>query len=135
MSNYQSQRAALEDYFKSNWETQYPDIPISWVNVELSSKSEFVRHAILNGDSNLIGLGNVNLHRYIGVISIGLFLELNKATTKADEISDFIDDLYRGKSISDITCRSVIRQDIGTDDTHYRVNLTIPFFRNKLTGA
>lgn len=130
---YDAQRIAIQSRFKTEWETAHPTVPIIYDNVKgKEPDGGFVQLRILNGASELAGLGLTKLYRYPGVISVDIFFPLRKGIKAVDQYADTIDGIFRGQSFSGILCRAAERQDLGEAGHYWRVNVSVPFQRDKL---
>ena len=130
--SYEQQRQTIESYFKTNWENLHPELPISWQNVKTAEcKDGYVQISILTGGSELVGLGETNLYRHSGVISIDFYLPAFKGMRNADLYSDTIKTLFTGKSFGMTQCRSPSRTNLGIYKNHWRTTISIPFYRNE----
>jgi hypothetical protein len=131
--SYNQARNTIQDKFKTEFAVLYPNFSVVFDNLKSDKNTDgFIQFSILNGASTLKGLGKKRLFRYPGVISIDIFHPLKKGTKLVDEMADNIEDIFRAKTFSGITCRSVIRNDIGKEENFWRVNLSYPFYRNKI---
>lgn len=131
--SFNQTRNIIQNKFETEFAVLYPNFKIVFDNIKSEkSKDGFIQFSILNGTSALKGLGKKRLFRYPGVISIDIFYPLKKGTKLVDEIADNIETIFRAKTFSGITCRSVIRNDIGKEDNFWRVNLSYPFYRNEI---
>ena len=131
--SFSQARNIIQDKFKTEVVVSQPHFPVGFDNLKAEKSTDgFIQFSILNGASALKGLGKKRLFRYPGVISIDIYYPLKKGTKLVDEMADNIEDIFRAKTFSGITCRSVIRNDIGKEDNFWRVNLSYPFYRNKI---
>lgn len=132
--SYDAQRIAIQTRFKTAWQAAYPSIPFIFSNVQLSKPAgAYVRLDILNGDSALKGMGQSRLYRYAGIISIDIYVPEKEGIGNADRYADTIAPIFQGQNFSGTVCRAVNRNDLGLADGYYRVNLSISFYRDKLT--
>lgn len=77
---YDAQRIAIQTRFDTQWKAAHPTVPIIYDNVKgKEPDGGFVQLRILNGASELAGLGLTKLYRYPGVISVDIFSHYAKA--------------------------------------------------------
>lgn len=130
---YTVQRNAIQSKFATDWSAAFPAIPIVFDNLRADKAAGgYVALHILNGDAALRSMGAQRLIRYPGVISVDIFVPVDKGLKAIDQYADAIEIIFRAQSFSGITCRAAQRRDLGKDENYWRVNLSYPFFRDQL---
>jgi len=110
----------------------YSTTPVAYDNHEFvkpTDGSSWVRFTILEGDSDLAGIGaSTRLFRNTGVIVCQVFIQAGKGSKPALDIIDVLTTLWSGASFNGITCRAASVARVGTDEGWYQVNLSIPYY-------
>ncbi len=131
--SYNNQRNAIQTKFQVDFSAAYPGVPIIFDNIkDATQAASFVILNILNGASMLRGLGATRLFRYAGVVSVDIFIPLKTGVKIADQYADTVDGIFRGQQFGGLLFRASSRNDLGMDDTYWRVNISIPFQRDEL---
>jgi hypothetical protein len=130
---YTAQRNAIQSKFATDWSAAFPSVPVVFDNLRADKAAAgYVALHILNGDASLRSMGAQRLIRYPGVISVDIFVPLDKGLKAIDQYADTIEGIFRAQNFSGITCRAAQRRDLGKDENYWRVNLSYPFFRDQL---
>jgi hypothetical protein len=131
---YDAQRIAIQERFRTQFSALYPLMPLVFDNVksEKAAETGYLKLSILNGDAALKGIGQTRLFRYAGVISVDIFVPQKAGIKQADLYAQAVDDIFRGQGFSDIVCRYSSRNDIGLEDNYWRVNISVPFYRDRI---
>lgn len=131
MGRFTEPLAAMESRFKTLVEDVL-SIPVQYQNAPQIDKpidSEWLRFSILTGASVLSAFGGGSLKEYeqVGVMSASIFTPTGYGSAIADNISDTIDEAFRGATLS-LTAQYVYfdvpsRITIGVSDEWHQVNV------------
>lgn len=131
-TTYETERETIYSYFFSNFNM----LPIIWQNQEntLINEEEFVRISIINGDNLQKSIGTTKLYRSLSNLIIEIFVKKNTGVSKANEICQEIDGLFKSKKFDaeQIQFRSPNKIVIGNMDNYYKVNMICSFYRNSV---
>lgn len=132
---YDAQRIAIQERFKNQFTALYPSVPLIFDNLkaEKAPDTGYLKLSILNGDAALKGIGQTRLFRYAGVISVDIYVPQKTGIKQADLYAQAVDDIFRGQGFSGIVCRYSGRNDIGIEDNYWRVNISVPFYRDHIS--
>jgi len=121
---------AIQTQFKNNWtgtasnRVAYPNVPFTLPG----EATEWVRFSILPGDSQQVTLGgSQNIHRWVGVINIGIFTRIGLGEARALELAELAAAIFRAKQLSEIRCFSPSISNLREVDGWYQATLRVPF--------
>lgn len=119
---YEAFRVGYADETKCYFDNEVADVEDEWVRLT-------VRHT--TGDQETLGpVGNRKFERG-GSVIIQIFILLDKATARADELASLVRNIFEGKTISQIRFRGVITREIGEGTKWYQLNVEAPFRYNE----
>jgi hypothetical protein len=126
---FEAERAAIEGRFNTQWASR---TGIKYENADCKpTANDWVSIAIVRGNSDRASLGTSPLYRHIGIISISIFTPLKTGTKAAVEHAEVIDGIFREATFNNITCRVPSIKNAANFNGWYRLNVTIPYFRNE----
>ncbi len=128
--SFEDECEVLETRFGSSWATA---TPIDWDNVNYKpvAGTSFVSFKVLNGFSNQASTGPTPVYRSNGVVDIMICTVLGRGRKTADDYADRAAAIFRGWRSSGLTCRAPYITRIGEHEGWYKINVTVPFFRDE----
>lgn len=124
---FEAVRIAIESRLKDNL---LSSVPIKFDNVPFnypSKKTSYVALVILTGEGFQIAM-SPKRYRHVGIITGQIFAPEDKGTKEANEIADFIKEIFQGIQFSGITCRAANTVRVGEIEGKFQINVNIPFF-------
>jgi len=130
--SYAAERQSIEQRFQQYWQTE---TPIAYQNVPFTppEQTAWVRVHVLPGASGRIEMSNNPRFRCRGIIDVTIFLPLDTAVGRGDELVDTVVPIFRASQFDGITCRSADVAHQGVRNGWYQINVTIPYFRDEQT--
>lgn len=123
--------ATIRQRFDAEFALVRATVPVAYPNRQFTppDNGEWVRLAIVEGDSALAGLGGAgaNLYRNNGVVVAQIFVPVAIGDGLAYEIADDIAAIFRSKLVSGVRFRTPATAPVGPDGPWYQRNVTIPF--------
>ena len=131
MTTLAEARESIYEAFKVGWSGETPfyyDNEIAkmdddpWVRL-------VVRHN--KGDQETLGaVGNRKFERG-GLVIVQVFVPLDLALARADELASLVQDIFEGKTIENVRFHGVLTREIGPDTKWYQLNVEAPFYYNE----
>ena len=125
-------RETIYESFRSGWleETAY------YFDNEMAKvgNEPWVRLAIRHnqGDQETLGAQGNRKFKRGGSVIVQIFIPLDSAISKIDELSLKVRNIFEGKTLSNIRFRGVVIREIGPDTKWYQVNVEAPFYYNEV---
>ncbi len=123
--------ATIRQRFASEFALVRAAVPVAYANRQFTppDNAEWVRLAIIEGDSTLAGLGGTGANRYrnTGVVAAQIFVPVAVGDGLAYEIADDIATIFRSKLVSGVRFRTPATAPAGPDGAWYQRNVTVPF--------
>lgn len=115
----------IESRFAANWTLT----PIAWQNVEYepTAGTAYVEFGVFEADSQVVSIGTL-LYRNPGLISVNIYLPLNRGLQAAKGYGDTVKTIFAGQNFNGITCRAVSLATLGEHNGWHVVNASVPFF-------
>ena len=106
--------ATIRQRFASEFALVRAAVPVAYANRQFTppDNAEWVRLAIIEGDSTLAGLGGMGSNRYrnTGVVAAQIFVPVAVGDGLAYEIADDIATIFRSKLVSGVRFRTLRRR-------------------------
>lgn len=137
MAHWEDAQIAIEKRFNDGWTTTTKHFWSSGVPfVAPSGAYVAIQIEEFSGEQASLGQSPV-LHRYLGIITLQVFVPERTGSNLANQYCDTLDTLFRRAQFSlnnsgTITCRTPTKRTVGTKAGWYQVNLVIPYQRDKV---
>ena len=129
-NSYQTQRAAIENYFKSVWNDT---TIILWENTrQTPPNSTYVHVSTTNGLAQATSLGTTQIHKSVGIFTVQLFVKKGAGLGEAYNLADIIVNAFSHKQLDSIQFQIPNITEVGEIDEFYQLNVSCPFYRNRL---
>ncbi len=132
--SYETERTAFETRFATLWGSE---TPVAYSNVAFTPPPDtaWVRLSVLPGVATEIGLGDPGrqLHRFSGIVVIGIFAPLNKGEKKARQLADKVVNIFKSADFSGVSTWSPYMTIVGESGGYFQVNVTANFKRDEIT--
>ena len=133
--SFASERAAIEARLSTNWTTttvQYENVPFTKPN-----NNTYVALFIINGDATQIDLVPNPIHRFLGTITMQLFVPEGSGTNLVRGYADTLAGIFRNVQFNSgssgtILCRTPTIQRVGVNSGIYQTNVSVPYQRDKI---
>ena len=125
---FKAESIAIESRFAAMFTVcpvKYSNVPYKPIGVA------FAELKVIVADSVRASIGDTNLHRNTGIISVNIFEPVNTGTSTGKEKADLAAIVFRSASFSGITCRSPKVVEVGEIDEWYVINMSVPYFRDE----
>ena len=131
---YEVERADIEGRFATLWGST---TPVAYSNVAFTppADAEWVRLNILDNTTDEIGIGqpNAQLHRFQGLIVVGIFTPLNTGEKRARQLADQVFSMFKSADFGSVTSWTPYVTVVGESDGYFQVNVTTNFKRDEIT--
>lgn len=126
---YKAESIAIESRFAA----AFTACSVKYSNVQFDPTpgEAFAEINIIIADSIRASIGDTNLHRNVGIISVNIYEPLHTGTATGKEKADLAAAVFRSASFSGITCRSPKVVEVGEIGEWYVINMSVPFFRDE----
>lgn len=138
--SYDNQRTVIETRFQSQFESQYPTIPVEYgsnADFDEPNNSTWVRLTINNGDSNQANLGIANVtERHLGFVQCDILVPKGSGEKLQNELEQAVGRIYSRTQLSTTGGSMTFKtpQTMGTP-TQVEENsvmvVRIPFYRDQ----
>lgn len=132
--SYEAERTAFESRFSTMWASE---TPICFSNLAFTPPPDaaWVRFSVLPGATSEIGIGNPGhqLHRFMGIVVVGIFVPLNKGEKKARQLADKVVNIFKGADFEGVNTWAPYMSIIGESGGYFQVNVTANFKRDEIT--
>ncbi len=120
---------AIESRFATNFTVC--SVKYSNVKYDPTPRQAWADIKVIIADSIKAEIGG-GLHRNVGIISVNIYEGVNTGTATGKEKADIAAAVFRDAAFSGITCRSPMITEVGEIDEWYVINMSVPFFRDKI---
>jgi len=127
--SYQAETIAIESRFASGFTACL--VKYSNVNFEPTAGTAWAELRVIVADSIRASIGDTNLHRNVGIISVNIFEPRGIGTAAGKLKADLAAAVFRSQSFSGITCRSPKVVEVGEVEEWYVINMSVPYFRDQ----
>jgi len=126
---YKAESIAIESRFA----VAFTVCPVKYANVQFNPTpgEAFAEIHVIGADSMRASIGDTNLHRNVGIISVNIYEPLHTGTATGKEKADLAAAIFRSASFGGITCRSPKVVEVGEIKEWYVINMSVPFFRDE----
>jgi len=127
--SYEAESIAIESRFA----TAFTGCPVKYANVDYTpTKREiFAELHVIVADSMRASIGDTNLHRNVGIISVNIYVPLHTGTAEGKALADTAAAVFRSQSFNGITCRSPKVVEVGEVGEWYVINMSVPYYRDE----
>lgn len=120
-------RTQVEQLFDTIFKPAYPGVPISYQNFSVKTdENPWIKITIFNDFTERIDIG-CDLYRTTGFITVQVFNTANKGTQFADEIADFIADMFVAADIQGINFYDTNHAPVGKEGGFYQSTVDTSF--------
>jgi len=117
-------RVDVETEIQANWNETH----VVYENEELKYADEYIRPAIIYGESNQVTLGPSGTHRRLGVLVIQIFVKENTGTRRIKFLADTLTPLFKSVKLGIIQFESPTLIRVGQNNGYYQENFQVPFY-------
>ena len=152
MAGAVEERTSVGTFFKTKWEELRPNVPVAWPGREMTPPDgPWIRFSMVQEDAFQIEFGGqVNQHRFTGIILMSAFSKMNTGDQEALDMADDIAGIFIGTrrvnlgTEGSVLFRTPETRTIGPDgrglsdesgveaSSYFQVNVSIPYQRDSV---
>ncbi len=118
---------SIINHFVDNFGVAHPEILIAHDNVNFTPPMEtWVRLSVSPASASTASVGASHVRR-TGLAFVQIFTPLDQGAGEALSLSDEIATMFRHLRLSKLLCGDPVSVRIGPDETHYQMNVQIPY--------
>lgn len=128
--SYSDEAKYIEQRFATNWGST---TPVRYENADFDppAASAWVELRVVSGPSVKLNIESAALRRYVGIISINIYVPANTGTRTARGYIDTAAAIFKGATFNGIVCRDPRVTVLGERDGWFIINLSTEFQRDE----
>jgi hypothetical protein len=119
----------VSQYFSDNW--SHTQVDYGNIYFDPKNLDEWVRFTDQVSTGRRASLGDNPLYRYVGMVTVQIFVKPNAGEARALELCDFVTALFRDQRINGTQFRVPQPNKIGVRDGWYQVNAVCHYYRDE----
>lgn len=131
MTTQSEARESIYGAFRTGWADETPYYFDNEV-VDLQ-QDDWVRLVVRHNIGDQETLGPVNGRKFLrgGSVIVQVFVPLDDAMSRGDELSSLVRSIFEGKTIDGIRFHGVVIREVGPDSKWFQINVEAPFRYNE----